>query len=353
MNNILIYSDLHINQSSIKECIHILEEIGMLANKYNCDTLINLGDTFDCLKPSSQEMDIFATFIRRLGNKKHIIISADSHESETKEISVLNHYGILSDNVLVTKEYKDDNHMYCGHFILKESNINYGAKLSKEDLKNYLYVFLGHQHSFQIIKPNCVQLGSCRYIDFSEAGDKQKVIAIISDYNTDKEQVHFLKLKTPYPMAEFILNSSKINKLGEKPSKTSPLEAPESINLVQNTSKGKDTDLSKSKQITSTNPLNLSQIDLLRQKLDKLDKRTKVKVKILDFKAFQEFLPLVNKYNAKFEVFKYSTEFNVVSDNIQKGLLNETKNFKNSFQEWLGHQKIDVKIKDILLKEIE
>ena len=53
MTNILLYSDLHITQTSAKECIYILEEIGMLANKYNCDTLINLGDTFDGLKPSS------------------------------------------------------------------------------------------------------------------------------------------------------------------------------------------------------------------------------------------------------------------------------------------------------------
>ena len=73
LNNILIYSDLHINQSSLKECIIILEEIGMLVNKHNIDTLINLGDTFDILKPSSAELDIFATFIKRLGMINNIL----------------------------------------------------------------------------------------------------------------------------------------------------------------------------------------------------------------------------------------------------------------------------------------
>jgi len=206
MNNILIYSDLHINQSFLKECILILEEIGMLANKYNADTLINLGDTFDILKPSSLEMDTFATFIKRLGNnKKHIIIAAQSHESETEQQSILNHYGILSNNVQIVKEYKDGNHLYCGHFSIKESSKNYDAKLSKEEFKNYLYVFLGHIHSYSLIKPNIVHLGSCRYVDFSEAQDKHKIVTLISDYETEREQVHFLKLKSPIPMVEIIL----------------------------------------------------------------------------------------------------------------------------------------------------
>jgi DNA repair exonuclease SbcCD nuclease subunit len=206
MNNILIYSDLHINLLSLKECKIILEEISTLVNKYNIDTLINLGDTFDILKPSSLEMDVFATFIKRLGNdKQHIILSANSHESTTEEESILNHYGILSDNIKIVKEFKDGNHMYCGHFSIKESSKNYDAKLSKENLKQYLYVFLGHIHSYQLIKPNIVHLGSSRYVNFDEAKDKQKIIALISNYNTDKEEVHFLKLKSPYPMVEFIL----------------------------------------------------------------------------------------------------------------------------------------------------
>jgi DNA repair exonuclease SbcCD nuclease subunit len=207
MNNILLYSDLHITQSCLKECSIILEEISMLANKYKIDTLINLGDTFDGLKPSSSELDIFATFIKNNNDKKHIIIAASSHESETNEISILNHYGILTNNVQIVKEYKDESHLFCGHFFLKESNKNFGAKLSKENFKNYLYVFLGHQHSYELLKPNVCHLGSSRYVDFAEADDKQKIVAIISDYGTEAEQVHFLKLKSPIPMKEFILKN--------------------------------------------------------------------------------------------------------------------------------------------------
>jgi len=345
MNNILFFSDLHITQSSIKECILILEEIGMLANKYNVDTLINLGDTFDILKPSSLEMDTFATFIRRLGNnKKHIIIAAQSHESETEEKSILNHYGILSDNVEIVKEFKDGNHLYCGHFNIKESSKNYDAKLSKEAFVAYLYVFLGHVHSHELIKPNIMHLGSCRYINFDEAKDKHKIIALITDYGTEKEKVHFLKLSTPIPMIQI--------ELGIKDLKNSPRETISDTILSKNEGKGKDTSELKSSKNDGTTPSNSYSFEAVCQFLDKTDPNTKVKVKILDFKSFRQFLPLCSKYNAKFVTFKYDTDFTVISYNTSNSPKTEKTTFKECFTNWLRQQNIDQKIKEILLKEI-
>ena len=332
MNNILIYSDLHINLASLKECVLILEEIGMLANKYNVDTLINMGDTFDNLKPTSSELDIFATFINRLGNKKHIILAADSHESETKEQSIVNHFGILADNVQVVKEYKNK-YLYCGHFILKEASKNFGATLSKEAFKEYRYVFLGHCHSFEIIKPNCVQLGSSRFINFDEAKDQHKVIAIISDFGEDDEKVHFMKLKAPIPMLQLELQKLpplEGSKDASEPTKALPGVSGEGICAQE------------------------SGILAVCQKLDKTDPNTKVKVVIKDFESFREFLPFVNRYSSKFEVFKYQTDFTIISTNNQKPLSTETKSFKESFQNWLSKQlNLDSKVKKILQKEIE
>jgi DNA repair exonuclease SbcCD nuclease subunit len=302
MNNILLFSDLHICQSSLKECIFILEEIGMLANKYNVDTLINLGDTFDGLKPSSKELDVFATFIRRLGNKQHIILAADSHESTTQEESVLNHYGILSDNITIVKEFKDGNHLYCGHYVIKESKAGYGAKLSKVNLKDYLYVFLGHQHSYEVIKPNICHLGSVRYVDFAEAQDKVKIVALITGYGTDKEEIHFLKLKSPIPMQELKLGKNILNL-----AQNNPFPGPDS-------EKGKAMDDPKSSISQAQTTPESSQIGILCQTLDKLPAKTKVKVKILDFESYREFLPFVNKYSAKFEVFKYDSSFEITSN---------------------------------------
>jgi DNA repair exonuclease SbcCD nuclease subunit len=355
MNNILLFSDLHITQSSSKECISILEEIGMLTNKYNVDTLIDLGDTFDSLKPNSTELDIFATFIRKL-NKKIIILAANSHESTTQEESILNHYGILSDNVTVVKEFKDGIHLYCGHYSLKESTKNYDAKLSKEIFKDYLYVFLGHIHSYELIKPNVVHLGSSRYVSFDEVKDKQKIVSLITDYGTEGEKVHFLKLKSPIPMIQIELNSNNNNKLQENNLKINPKEAQGGTTLDQTRDIGKDTLEPKSGKIACTNPPNTNKFEDICQLssfLDKTDPKTKVKIKIMDFESFRQFLPLCNKYSTKFETFKYETDFEVVSSNDKKCIQAEMTSFKESFINWLKNQKIDPKITEILQKEVE
>lgn len=87
--------------------------------------------------------------------------------------------------------------------------------------------------------------------------------------------------------------------------------------------------------------------------LDKLPPNTKVKVKILDFESFRQFLPLVNKYNNKFYLFKYETDFEIIQEKTLTNIKNEMTNFKESFTNWLKNQKIDPIIKEILQKEIE
>jgi hypothetical protein len=99
------------------------------------------------------------------------------------------------------------------------------------------------------------------------------------------------------------------------------------------------------------NTPNPSQIEALCQWLDKLDPQIKVKVKILDFESFREFLPLVNKYSSKFEIFKYETEFIIIPEKDNKAKT-EITTFKESFLNWLKNQKIDPKITEILQKEI-
>ncbi len=349
--NYLIFGDLHITQNSLKECQEILNEILMLCNKYSITHVIDLGDTYDSLKPSSQELDLFAKFIKDL-NRPIIILAADSHESTTKEESILNHYGILSDNVTVVKEFKDNNHLFCGHFMIKESNKNYGAIFSKEDLKQYTYCFLGHLHSYQMIKPNICHLGSARYVSFDEAQDKHKIVVLITDYETQAEKVHFLKLQSPIKMVEFILNSNNNNELQGKDPKTASKEALQDTILGKNSDVGKDTNNQNKSISQAQNPSNPSQIEALCQQLDKLPENTKVKVKILDFESFRQFLPLCNKYSTKFETFKYETQFEVVPVNTQKDRLTEMTNFKENILKWLEIKQIDKIIKEILLKEI-
>jgi hypothetical protein len=112
----------------------------------------------------------------------------------------------------------------------------------------------------------------------------------------------------------------------------------------------------ESPQIAPINPPDSRQfngISAISSYLDKTDPKTKVKVKILDFESFREFLPLCSKYSIKFETFKYTTEFNVVSDLVPSSEKNQMTSFKESFANYLKNQKIDPKITEILQKEVE
>lgn len=354
--NYLIFGDIHVSQTSLKECQIIFKEIIDLCNKYSVTHVISLGDNFDNNKPTASELNCLGEFIHGLGNRKIILLAAQSHESETTELSSVDIYGILSNNVKVVKEYKDSNHLYCGHFSIRESSKNYDAKLSKEDFKQYLYVFLGHVHSYQFIKPNICHLGSVRYVNFDESEDKAKIIALITDYNTDKEKVNFLKLDSPIKMVEIKLKSNKDNKLQENDSKNSFQDALQGTILDQNRDRGKDTFISKSlisQGQTYLNPYKFNDICQIISFLDKLNPKTKVKVKILDFESFRTFLSLCSKYNTKFEIFKYETQFELISDNVSNNTKTELVTFKESLTNYLKNQKIDPKITEILQKEIE
>lgn len=329
--NYLIFGDLHITQNSLKECREILNEILMLCNKYSVTHVIDLGDTYDNLKPTSQELDLFSNFIREL-NRPITIIAANSHESETEQISIINHFGVLNPMVKVVKEIKQGNHLYCGHFFLKESSINYGAKLSKEDLKDYIYVFLGHQHNYEVIKPNICHLGSCRYVNFEEVKNKHKIVALITNYGQESEQVHFLKLKSPIPMISLELDKNSnlggYNEVVEGEFETPRAKESGSLGVFKGVSE-------------------------LSSYLDQLDPKTKVKVKIKDFESFRELLPLIHRYESKFYLFRYVTDFEVVSVDREKLQSTEIKSFKESLSNYLKNNKIDPAITEILQKEIE
>ena len=333
MKNVLIFGDLHLTQKSIVECRLILDEIAQLVKTNNVDTVIDLGDTFDCLKPTSLELDLFASFVKTI-DIPLIIIAANSHESTTEQDSIVNHFGILSDKVTIVKEYKDENYLYCGHFIVKEAKKNFGATISKIALKSYKFVFLGHQHSKEIIKPNICPLGSVRYVNFDEAEDTNKVIALITDYKTEAEKIRFIPICSAIPM------------------KTIDLETKSSFNVDLKESNDTFQSEESKSQAQSSSKKTFSLIEC-QEILDSLPSNTKVKIRIHDFESFKQFLSLVSRYTSKFQTFKYETCFEIISPINQKCIEKETKTFRETFVKWLGDQEIDKQIKDILLKEIK
>jgi len=337
--NILLFSDIHINKQDLPECQSILEEILSLCEQYQIDQVIDLGDTFNGLSPSSQELDTFSDFVNKL-NRKIIILAAQSHESENFEHSILNHFGILKkDTITILKEYHDDNHLFCGHFIVKESKKNFGATISKSELK-YKYIFLGHSHSFEIIKPNICQLGSVRFVDFAESEDKQKVVAIIENYGEKEEKVQFIPLKNPYPMIEYILgdNSNEINEL-DKVNENTPIKDPIEVKKVVPGASGE--------QIA---PLN-DPVGQLIVQLDQTDPKTKIRIIYKNYELWRTFLPFQQKYKEKFVKFIDKKEF-IISANSQKREDKETVNLLELLNSWLEKNQIPEAIKKVLKEEI-
>jgi hypothetical protein len=146
------------------------------------------------------------------------------------------------------------------------------------------------------------------------------------------------------------------NELGQNNSKNTLTDALQDTILDKIESMRKDTLETKSSISQAQNYSNskrFNDICQLSSFLTNLDSKTKVKVKILDFESFRQFLSLCNKYSTKFVTFKYETDFEIISVSNQKGLIKETITFKESFSNWLKNQKIDPKITEILQKEVE
>lgn len=314
MKNILLFSDIHINIKELDECRLVLDEIRSLCNRYTVDTVFNLGDTFDKINPESECLDLFSGFVQDL-QRPIWIIAANSHESSTETESVLNHFGILNGNAGIIKEFKDEDFMYCGHFSLKESCINFDAKLSRSDLENYKYVFLGHVHNYQIIKPNIAHLGSCRYVDFAESEDKAKIVCLIEKYKTEKQKVHFLRLSSPYSMRDITVTSSSISPEGETSKKTFSLES-------------------------------------CLKELDTLDAKTKVRLLFNDFESYSQFINKYSYYKDKFILFKDKKNF-TISDNTQFRVSSEKTSLKEALNRYLEMSQINASIRDILNEEIK
>lgn len=303
--NKLFFSDIHIRENELEECSLVLDEIISLCNQYNIDEVYNLGDTFDTCFPHPQCLDLFANFVLKLARPINIIV-ADSHESITSYDSVLNHFSILQKNVKTSKEIVDDNYMYLGHFIVKEAKKNKGGTKSKSELTQFRYVLLGHGHSYEPIGNNIIQLGSCRYIDFSESQDKMKMIAILQNYKTPQENWLFLPLERIFPMKDIIIDFS------EKMEK-------------QTLSVGK-----------------------LKQILSAMPEKTKIRLIYKDFNSYSLCINELEEFKHKFIVFKEKKDFTISSESTE---IHIDTNFKESLKKFLENKKIDPEIQQILLNE--
>jgi len=254
---ILIVGDLHINEHSIPELTAIFDKDIF---PIKADRFIQLGDWFDKNTPTPAELKFSSALVQNLKIyfKEVIILSGTGEHDLLRGVSVVEHLESLGIKV-VKGDYIENISLFCGHFMLYESNLAFGTgKMGIGDLAKYDKVFLGHQHSPQeIVKNNIYHIGSVRYVSFNEVSDK-KHVAVLED-----GKMSFIALKTSIPMLDV-------------------------------------TDVSQ---------------------LEQIDARTKVRVIFNSFTDYKKNASYVNKIGRKFFLFKIKMNFaesNIINTSSKK-----------------------------------
>jgi DNA repair exonuclease SbcCD nuclease subunit len=192
----LLVGDIHITESNINEIDNIFtKDIFSL----NADRIILLGDLFDKNRPTPYELKYGTHLIRRLVEKYidvTILAGNGSHEF-LNNVAIIEYLKDLDAKIITDDHFILDN-IYYGHFMLYESRLAYGSgKCGIKDLKQYKWVFLGHQHNPQKLSDTIFHLGSIRYCNFNEVTDTFKQVAIV-----DGNKIEFIPLKSPIKMID-------------------------------------------------------------------------------------------------------------------------------------------------------
>lgn len=277
----IIIGDPHINDSSIEELENIFQEILKLKG----DRLICLGDWFDKNKPSPSSLFFGTKYAQKfLKRFKEFVILRGNHD-QMNSVNAIDYLEFLG--IKVVDNFIDENNNFYGHFMVHQSNLQYGTgKCGIKDLKKYNKCLLGHQHDYQKLSENIYHLGSIRYCSFNEINQKHKVIAILED-----DKLSFKKLESPIPMKEV----SSILELG------------------------------------------------------KIDERTKVRIIFKNFKTYKNNINKLSQFKDKFCDIKIKLDFTEEKKEIVKSE-HKKKNKKDIIESYLKGIE-DVEIREILKEE--
>ena len=239
----LIIGDPHIQDSAIEELSLTFKEV----MTYDADELVCVGDWFDKKYPIPKEL-YFGTQMAKalLDRYKTVYIIEGNHDKLSADFNNISYLKFMGINIK-EDEWKHGPNLY-GHFFLKESADGFDKfRYGIDDICNdYDNIFLGHQHSPQMIEPNAYHIGSLRYVGFGEEANEMKQIVL--------------------------LNASKI----------------EAINLKS--------------------PINMIDVYSVEE-LENIPQRTKVRIVFKTFEQFKNEVSLIQKYKEHFHVFKTKLAF--------------------------------------------
>lgn len=226
MPKILAYSDLHIRPKRLDDCVTVLKAIPKIYSAYNCDLVINGGDTFDtrgiiethCLKAIYDEYKVWAD----LGIKQITLVGNHDQEDRDGEIHPMSIFS-FQDWKTVDKPIEIDGMWffpymkaekieaffasgYKNKFKDKIAFVHWGftgaymndwrkdpsgvASLYAEPFKK---VYSGHYHYRASLEGNekIQYIGSPLQQSFAEMGQEKGVLII----DTDKNEFEFVEIK--------------------------------------------------------------------------------------------------------------------------------------------------------------
>ena len=235
----LIVGDLHIEERAIPEITSIFDnDIVPLVAGNHFDRIIQLGDWFHFNRPTPLELKFSAELVQNLKIyfPEVIILSGNGEHDILHNESTVSHLASLGAKT-VMGDYIEDNILY-GHFMVHESRMAFGTgRMGIKDLAKYQFVFLGHQHSPEVLgaEEAIYHVGSVRYVSFNEVTDRKGMIILEGRKLTFKPITHNIPmidvtditlLEAIHPMTkvrvifnsfeEYKENASYVNKMGKR-----------------------------------------------------------------------------------------------------------------------------------------
>ncbi len=210
----IIFGDPHIEEKNIDELEDIFSEIIFLKNdKY--EDIVCLGDYYHNNRPTAREIEFGTKWAVKFTTDRNFVVLRGNHPrvSVTEKLSSVEYLKYL--DVIVENDLIWEN-TYFAHKETEKSEMFYGREhshpdyfVSTKDLEKYRLVLLGHQHKFQQISTTIYHLGSCIFNSFNELDHKRKYIVKLAD------KLKLIELKSPIPMLE-VKSVKELDKVDSK-----------------------------------------------------------------------------------------------------------------------------------------
>ena len=203
----VIVGDLHIEEKAIPEICSIFENDIF---PIKADRFIQLGDWFHFNRPTPSELVYSVKLVAYLKQqyKEVIILSGNGEHDMLHDESTVSHLASLGVKT-VKGDYIEDNILY-GHFMIHESRFAFGTgRMGIKDLAKYQFVFLGHQHSPEVLgaEEAIYHVGSIRHVSFNEVTDRKGVIVL------EDNRLTFIPITHCYPMID-VTDATKLEQIG-------------------------------------------------------------------------------------------------------------------------------------------